>query len=94
VTDEIRLRGLRAFGRHGVFEHERNVAIRRGDWKLVASRALAADGLRPDVHWALHDLAADPAEQVDLAADHPDLVAELAAEFLAGARRTLILPGP
>jgi ferredoxin len=77
-----------------LFEHEGNVAIRRGDWKLVANRALAADGLRADVRWALHDLAADPAEQVDLAADRPDLVAELAAEFLAGARRTLILPGP
>ena len=77
-----------------LFEHGGNVAIRRGDWKLVANRALAADGLRADVRWALHDLAADPAEQVDLAADRPDLVAELAAEFLAGARRTLILPGP
>jgi arylsulfatase A-like enzyme len=77
-----------------LFEHEGNVAIRRGDWKLVAEKALAADGLRPDVRWSLHDLATDPTEQIDLAADRPELVAELAAEFLAGARRTLILPGP
>jgi len=77
-----------------LFEHEGNVAIRRGDWKLVANQALTTDGLRPDVRWSLHDLAADPAEQVDLAAEKPDLVAELEAEFLAGARRTLILPRP
>jgi arylsulfatase A-like enzyme len=77
-----------------VFEHEGNVAIRRGDWKLVADKALAADGLRPGIRWSLHDLAADPTEQVDRSADRPDLVAELAAEFLAAARRTLILPGP
>lgn len=77
-----------------LFEHEGNVAIRRGDWKLVANQALTTDGLRPDVRWSLHDLARDPAEQVDHAADRPDLVADLAAEFLAGARRTLILPRP
>lgn len=43
-------------------------SVRRGPDKLV----LASDG-----QLALHDLDADPDEQVDLAADRPDLVGEL-----------------
>jgi len=77
-----------------VFEHERHGAIRRGDWKLVARDALDHEGLRPAVRWELYDLAADPSEQHDLAATHPQLVDDLAAEFLTEARRTLILPRP
>jgi len=77
-----------------VFEHERHGAIRRGDWKLVARDALDHEGLRPDVRWELYDLATDPSEQHDLAATHPQLVDDLAAEFLTEARRTLILPRP
>ncbi len=47
-------------------------AVRRGDWKIVWEPAPAgADG------WQLYDLAADPAESADLAADAPDKLAEL-----------------
>jgi arylsulfatase A-like enzyme len=47
-------------------------ALRRGPWKL----------LRPDsAPDALYDLTADPGEEADLAARHPDLVAELAARW-------------
>jgi len=77
-----------------VFEHERNAAIRRGDWKLVGRSVVGRNGLRADARWELYDLATDPAEQRNLAADHGDLVAELAAAFEAEARRTLILPAP
>ena len=77
-----------------VFEHERHVAIRRGDWKLVASDALSHDGLRPGVRWELYDVASDPTEQHDLAATRPRLADDLAAEFLQEAKRTLILPRP
>lgn len=50
-------------------------AIHRGDMKLVQSKA----GL------ALYDLAADHGEENDIAADHPELVAEL-EELLIGER--------
>ncbi len=47
------------------------VAVRQGNWKLVAAR----DG-RP---LALFDLATDPGEQRDVATDHPDELAALRA---------------
>jgi arylsulfatase len=46
-----------------VFEHENNVAIREGNWKLLAQKALTRDGLQADVRWELYNLAADPFEQ-------------------------------
>lgn len=45
--------------------------VRAGDWKLQVNE-------RQDMLW-LFDLAADPTEQVNLAADRPDKVAELKA---------------
>jgi arylsulfatase A-like enzyme len=47
------------------------VAVRQGNWKFIAAR----DG-RP---LALFDLAADPAEQHDAAAAHPDVLARMTA---------------
>lgn len=47
------------------------VAVRQGDWKLIAAR----DG-RP---LALFDLANDPGEKQDAAAAHPDVLARLTA---------------
>ena len=80
--------------RHLLFEHEHNVAIRRGDWKLVAENALTRQGFRDGVEWELYNLRDDPVEQRNLAAEHPDRVAALATLFLEEARRTLILPAP
>lgn len=77
-----------------IFEHEHNAAIRRGDWKLVGQNVLGRNGLRPDGRWELYDLSNDPAEQHDLAAEQPKLVAELSREFLDEAERTLVLPAP
>ena len=77
-----------------VFEHENNVAIREGDWKLLAQKALARDGLKPDVRWELYNLADDPVEQHNLAAMKPELVERLSRKFLEEARRTNILPKP
>lgn len=48
--------------------HEKNRAIRQGDWKLVAAR---------DEQWQLYDLAKDRAENVDLAAKNPEKAKEL-----------------
>jgi len=77
-----------------LFEHERNAAIRAGDWKLVGQQILRGAGLRPDAQWELYNIAADPTEQHDLAAEKPELVEKLSRKFLDEARRTLILPAP
>jgi arylsulfatase A-like enzyme len=56
-------------------------AVRSGHWKLVVNRR---SGER-----RLYDLARDPRERVDVAAEHPDVVRRLEAalaEFAAGAR--------
>jgi arylsulfatase A-like enzyme len=56
--------------------HDGHRAIRRGDWKLVADR---------DRPWELYNLAVDRGESNDLAAEHPERVAELAAFWQARA---------
>lgn len=50
--------------------------IRRGEWKLVHMPEPYGNG-----DWQLYNLVNDPSESVDLAADMPDLVAELAATW-------------
>jgi arylsulfatase len=77
-----------------IFEHEGNAAIRDGDWKLVGTQVLGREGLRPQARWELYDLASDPSEQHDRAAEQPALVAELSRKFLEEARRTFVLPMP
>jgi arylsulfatase len=49
-----------------------NRAIRVGSWKLVSSKGAA---------WELYDLATDRTELHDLASQHPDRVAAMAAAF-------------
>ncbi|MBA4062449.1 MAG: arylsulfatase [Isosphaera sp.] len=67
------------------WEHERNRAVRAGNWKLVALRG------KP---WELYDLAADPTESTDLAAKMPEKVKDLAARWDEWAGRTNVLPYP
>lgn len=58
---------------HDLFwEHEGNSAARRGRWKLVR---------KYPGPWELHDMETDRAELTDLAAEHPDIVAELWAAY-------------
>jgi arylsulfatase A-like enzyme len=45
-----------------------------------------------DHEWELYDLATDPTETTDLAADHPDRVAELAAEWERAAWANQVFP--
>lgn len=52
--------------------HQGNRAVRIGDWKLVATK---------DAPWELYDLAKDRCETRDLAATHPDKVADLEAAW-------------
>lgn len=67
------------------WEHERNRAIRVGDWKLVAEA---------DKPWELYNLANDPTELNDLAAERSEIVAALAAQWEAWAKRCQVLPYP
>jgi arylsulfatase A-like enzyme len=66
-------------------------AIRQGDWKLFlndptqpkAKKAKPAQGEKPKAaapSTPLYNLADDPTESTDVAAEHPDVVARLRAE--------------
>jgi arylsulfatase A-like enzyme len=68
------------------WEHEGNRAIRVGDWKLVAKGAHSK--------WELYDMARDRSEMSDLAAEKPELVAELSAKWDAWAARAFVKPWP
>jgi arylsulfatase len=88
------LEGMPSEPRSLFFEHERNAALREGDWKLVGRNALVCDGIRPQVDWELYDLAADPTEQNNRAAAEPERVNKMADRLLAEAWRTHALPSP
>jgi arylsulfatase len=62
--------------------HEGNRAIRAGDWKLVAAR---------DKPWELYNLAADRAENHNLAAQQTDRVNELERRWLETAEQFQLL---
>jgi hypothetical protein len=63
-------------------ERYRAFAARNGDYKLVQ-----ANGVAPDAKWKpryeLFDIKADPFEEKDLAAERPEVVAELKKEYEA-----------
>ena len=73
------------------WEHERNCAIRKGKWKLVASNILGPEGT--DVSkWELYDIEADRSELNDLASAQPERVKEMSDMFIAYAKRANVLP--
>ncbi|MGB1130789.1 MAG: hypothetical protein ACPG4K_12120 [Haloferula sp.] len=47
-----------------------------------------------EADWSLYDLSSDPAEQVNLAARHPERVASMKQGLLKEAKRTRVLPAP
>ncbi|MDP3760680.1 MAG: arylsulfatase [Ramlibacter sp.] len=65
------------------WEHEGNAAVRIGAWKLVRRY--------PDP-WELYDMAQDRTELNDVAAQHPDRVRDMAAQYEAWARRCGVIP--
>jgi arylsulfatase len=55
-------------------------AVREGDWKIVRTgMAQRKRGWTDDEGWKLFDLARDPNESTDVAAQHPEVVGRLAA---------------
>src|SRR6185369_868855 len=62
----------------------------RDGWKLLARHdpGSALD----DPRWALFDVRTDPTELDDLAAEEPELLAELAAAWEAAAWRNTVFP--
>jgi arylsulfatase A-like enzyme len=61
-------------------------AIRKGDWKLVDWRDFET---KTQSGWQLYDLSKDIGEKNDLAASHPQLVAELSAAWDAWNTRNI-----
>lgn len=75
------------FGNRGIY-HDGWVACTRHSipWLMVPLPPLAEDV------WELYDVRADFSQAVDLAAQHPDKLAELQALFLEEAERNHVLP--
>ncbi|MBC5764657.1 arylsulfatase [Ramlibacter albus] len=65
------------------WEHEGNAAVRIGNWKLVRKY--------PDP-WELYDLEQDRTELNDVAAQHPDRVKDMLAQYQAWAARCGVIP--
>lgn len=55
-------------------EGGKSQAVRKGPWKAVRTHVFE----QPDAPWELYNLENDPGEQANVAADNPDIVAELA----------------
>ncbi|MCW5630957.1 MAG: arylsulfatase [Rhodoferax sp.] len=65
------------------WEHEGNAAVRIGKWKLVR---------RYPGPWELYDMETDRTELHDLAARHPERVADMARQYDAWAERCGVIP--
>jgi arylsulfatase A-like enzyme len=77
------MRGARVGEATLYWEHTGNCAVRRGRWKLVREYPNG---------WELYDITHDRSEIVDVSAEHPDVVAELAGAFDAWATRVGVIP--
>ncbi len=63
------------------FESRNQVALIEQRWKLIRTNKPPADD--PRAGFALFDLVADPAESLDLAAEHPEVVERMTSELEA-----------
>ena len=70
------------------WQHENHAAVRRGDWKLIAT-----DDRDPGT-WELYNLGEDRSESEELSDRHPDVVERLKETWLRWARQANVLPFP
>lgn len=77
------LRGAHTKDHPLFWEHTGNAAVRLGRWKLVREHPKS---------WELYDMQTDRAETIDLAAQQPDTVLELATQWQAWANRVGVVP--
>jgi arylsulfatase A-like enzyme len=68
-------------GREYVLEHSGRVAIRQGKWKFIPGTGGKNAKRGPSGGDALYDLAQDPSESTDVAAEHPEPVTELSRKL-------------
>lgn len=77
------------------WEHEGNRAIRLGKWKLVARAWSDSEFGESDLNkWELYDLDADRTEIHNLAAQYPERVQDMSAQWVHWANRLQVLPWP
>lgn len=69
-----------------------SVAMVKGTWKIVMYLGHVSYPQMPTLTTELYDLATDPAEHHNLAAERPDLVAELGTQLMAEFRRHAAVP--
>jgi arylsulfatase A-like enzyme len=78
------LLGENATGRDHLVEHANRLALRKGDWKFIPPGPVR-EGLGPhrvskiEPPGLLFNLSSDPGEETNLAAQHPEKVAEMTA---------------
>jgi arylsulfatase len=81
------------------WEHEMNKAVRTGKWKLVCTSEMSGGRSGRwtsyrSAPWELYDMENDRSELHNLAARHPDLVAEMARSWDVWAHKSLVFPAP
>lgn len=64
------------------FEHQKARALRKGDWKIVLGKRQPEE-----IRWELYHLKTDRFEQHNVAAQHPEIVQNLVAEWEAWAKK-------
>lgn len=72
------------------WEHEANIAVRDGKWKLVASTPEAEEFNTASLK--LYNIDTDPTEMTDLAAQFPDLVKKMYKEWNAWGKKVSVFP--
>lgn len=70
------------------WEHQRNAAVREGNWKLVSRSWPPTNPAR----WELYDLSTDRTEVDDQAQEKPELVERLHGLWMQWARQANVLP--
>ena len=66
-------------------------AVRTGDWKILWMNKPWGKGLG---EWSLHNLARDPAEQIDMAEQEPRILSDLTQKWDAYVRENGVVPAP